>query len=299
MYNLLLAPVADAVADKDLIIIPDAAIHYVPFDALLTEAVDAEGGIRDYRTLPYLLREKNVSYIYSATFFQQTMHRQRKTAPRDLLAFAPVFGEEAMGPQNRETGPLPASRDEVEGIDALFGTRYGWFERWFGGKTEVLLTGSATEDRLKTREAALYRYVHLATHGFVDEKEPGQSGLALAQGGRSEDGLLHLGEIYNLNLNADLVVLSACETGLGQLARGEGIIGLTRGFLYAGAANVLVSLWKVDDTTTAQLMQDFYVDLLADFPKTTALRRAKLRLIEKHPRFARPYYWSSFILIGR
>ena len=102
-----------------------------------------------------------------------------------------------------------------------------------------------------------------------------------------------------MNLNADLVVLSACETGLGQVAKGEGIIGLTRGFLYAGASNLLVSLWQVSDVTTADLMVDFYDKMLGGMSKPEALREAKLQMIRRHPEYAKPYYWAPFILVGR
>jgi CHAT domain-containing protein len=123
----------------------------------------------------------------------------------------------------------------------------------------VYLEREANETQLKAGAWGDYRILHLATHGRVNEKNPKLSGLVLTREDSSskEDGILHLGEIYNLNLNADLVVLSACETGLGQVAKGEGIIGLTRGFLDAGASNLLVSLWQVSDATTADLMVDF------------------------------------------
>lgn len=106
-------------------------------------------------------------------------------------------------------------------------------------------------------------------------------------------------EIYTLRLNADLVVLSACETGLGPLLQGKGIVGLTRGFLYAGARNVAVSLWQVNDARTAELMEAFYRGMLEGTPKAEALRRAKQQIINGPPRYARPYYWASFILVGR
>ena len=142
--------------------------------------------------------------------------------------------------------------------------------------------------------------MHFATHGLLNEKNPRLSGLVLARDDTSkEDGVLRLGEVYNLRLAADLVVLSACETGLGQVARGEGTIGLTRGFLYAGAASALVSLWQVSDATTSDLMVDFYDAMLRGTDKPTALREAKRRLIRRQPEYAKPYYWAPFILIGR
>jgi CHAT domain-containing protein len=145
-----------------------------------------------------------------------------------------------------------------------------------------------------------YRYLHFATHGIVNAANPTLSGLAFEQDTSStDDGILHLGEVYNLSLNADLVVLSACETGLGQIAKGEGIIGLTRGFLYAGASNLLVSLWQVNDATTSNLMLDFYGQMLEGSSKPQALREAKLQMIRRHYEYAKPYFWSPFILIGR
>ena len=114
----------------------------------------------------------------------------------------------------------------------------------------------------------------------------------------SEDGVLHLGEIYNLNLNAELVVLSACETGLGKLAGGEGMIGLARGFKYAGANSLLVSLWPVDDVSTKKLMTAFYDYLLQGKSKAEAIRLAKIDLIQTSYRFTKPFSWAGFILIG-
>ena len=111
--------------------------------------------------------------------------------------------------------------------------------------------------------------------------------------------MLYLGEIYSLRLNADLVVLSACDTGRGRMARGEGIIGLTRGFLYAGASSLLVSLWPVSDAAAADLVVDFYAELLGGRTKAQALREAKLRTMSRNPEYAKPYYWSSLVLVGQ
>ena len=181
----------------------------------------------------------------------------------------------------------------------LFRERYGLFDRWFSSRSRVYLEGEATEEKLKHAGLERYRYVHLATHGVIDEKHPRRSGLLLMEHkGSAEDGTLRLAEIYNLSLNADLVVLSACETGLGQLVRGEGVIGLTRGFLYAGASSVLVSLWRAADATTATLMVDFYRELFAGKPASRALREAKLGAIHRDPESAKPYSWSAFVLVG-
>jgi CHAT domain-containing protein len=144
-----------------------------------------------------------------------------------------------------------------------------------------------------------YRYVHLATHAVVDENHPALSRLLFApESGSAEHGVLTLGDVYNLRLNADLVVLSACDTGRGEIARGEGIIGLTRGFLYAGARSLLVSLWPVSDEATTRLMLDFYTELLKGETKARALREAKLRNLTRNPEHAKPFYWSSLVLVG-
>ncbi len=299
LYQSLLAPVASTIDGKTLLIVPAGPLHAIPFEALLTAPLDSTAQPMDYRVLPYLIQAHPVTYAYSATLLSQTLARQHTPASKDLLAFAPIFDDTTPGPSERETGHLPASGTEVNRILEQFETGYGFTQRFFSNPSTRYLQQAANEAAVKSSEVSNYRYVHLATHGFVDAEHPERSGLAFARADDDEDGILHLGEIYTLNLNADLVVLSACETGLGQLARGEGVIGLTRGFLYAGASNVLVSLWKVDDTATADLMVDFYSRMRTGTSHAEAIHQAKLGLISAHPRFARPYYWSSFVLVGQ
>ncbi len=326
LYQTLLAPVAGKLAATNLIIIPDAALSTVPFEALLAHPVAAEGGLQDFASLPFVLNDHSLSYAYSATLLQQTIKRKQATTSRDYLAFAPVFAEglpvgtrggdlfkenfaagssqvaaTAAVSATRMRGYLPASKMEVTNVFGEFNARYNFFERWFGTKSQIYLEREAKEERLKSRDLSAYRFLHFATHGLVNEKNPKLSGLVFAREDSSskEDGVLHLSEIYNLNLNADLVVLSACETGLGQVVKGEGIIGLTRGFLYAGASNLLVSLWQVSDATTADLMVDFYDKMLEGMSKPEALREAKLQMIRRHPEYAKPYYWAPFVLVGR
>jgi CHAT domain-containing protein len=140
--------------------------------------------------------------------------------------------------------------------------------------------------------------IHLATHGIVDENNPELSRIFLQTDSEAEDGNLFSGEIYNLHLNADLVTLSACQTGLGKISKGEGVIGLSRALVYAGAKNIMVSFWSVADESTAVLMTDFY-KLLLEKPAinySENLREAKLNMIDS--KFAAPYYWAPFILIG-
>ncbi len=331
LYQALLAPVAGKLRGRNLIIVPDAALSAIPFEALLTHAVSTADEWQDYAKLPYVINEYAVSYAYSATLLQQEQNRRSRETRHDYLAFAPVFAnglpagtrgadffKENFAPDSSKTatasatatvsapatrvrGYLPATKKEVTGILDRFKNSYNIFERWFGNKSKVYLEREAKEEKLKSRDLSDYRFLHFATHGLVNEKSPKLSGLLLASEDSTskEDGILHLGEIYNLNLNADLVVLSACETGLGQVAKGEGIIGLTRGFLYAGASNLLVSLWQVSDVTTADLMVDFYDKMLGGMSKPEAVREAKLQMIRRHAEYAKPYYWAPFILVGK
>jgi CHAT domain-containing protein len=152
-------------------------------------------------------------------------------------------------------------------------------------------------------QAALdeYRMVFFATHGLLDSEYPELTGVALSmvdEEGRSRDGLLRLQDVYHLKLNADLVVLGACETGLGREVRGEGLVSLSRGFFYAGASRVLASLWKVDEQATVELIRDVFRGATRDgLSYPAALRRAQLRLRED-PRYASPYYWAAFFLQG-
>ena len=297
LYKQLIEPVAEFIEGDQLIIVPDGLLATVPFEVLLTEEVSNAEGPLSHRDLPYLLRDVAVRYTYSATLMLQTHERSRLVPDRDLLAFAPVF-EEGVATDDRRAafvdtltggmregyyGALPWTRDEVTQIEDQFTAGYGILDRWLGRRTKVYVGSSATESVLKSDEASAYRYVHLATHGFVNEQMSNLSGLVLATEDTTqaqEDGLLYLPEVYTLNLNAEMVVLSACETGLGEVAKGEGLIGLARGFLYAGAESLVVTLWTVPDQSSKELMVRFYRHLLSGHSKAEALRQAKLELLE-------------------
>jgi CHAT domain-containing protein len=162
-------------------------------------------------------------------------------------------------------------------------------------------------DFLATREAVLrpelgeYRYVHFATHGVLDSERPGLSSLLLStvdDKGKPQDGFLRANDIYNLKLPAELVVLSACQTGLGKEIKGEGLVGLTRGFMYAGAARVVVSLWNVNDKATAELMTRFYERMLKQGERPAAALRAAQVEMWKQKQWKSPYYWAAFTMQG-
>ncbi len=171
--------------------------------------------------------------------------------------------------------------------------------RWFGQLTRVYVGEAATEEKVKSSELNQSRYIHFATHGVVNKKLPSLSGLVFGHETETEDGVLYLGEIYNLKLNADLAVLSACETASGKWVEGEGLISFARGFLYAGARNLLVSLWKVSDISTSNVMKEFYQGLLDGKSMAEALKEAKEKMIASEYDLAMPYYWAPFVLIGK
>ena len=156
----------------------------------------------------------------------------------------------------------------------------------------------ATEEKFK-EQAADFRLIHLATHNLTDDQQPMYSKIILAQTGKDrEDGYLQTYEVFNLSLNADMVVLSGCSSGLGRLHRGEGLIGMTRAFLYAGVPSLVVSMWPVNDESTAQLMANFYGNLKAGWSKSRALQKAKVALLQSQDWKRDPFYWGPFVLIG-
>ena len=185
---------------------------------------------------------------------------------------------------------LPYTRNEVLAISNLFPL----------DQRHVYLGAEAREEAVKSEKLDDFRFIHFATHSFLDEIRPGRSGILLSRAPQSlEDGILQMGEIMRLKMNADLVTLSACSTGLGKLVNGEGVLGLTRAFFYAGARNVAVLLWNVNDFATATLMVSFYRHLTRGVPESEALRQAKLSLLHSsQPLWHHPYFWAAFVIEG-
>lgn len=315
LYQTLVAPASDALAGKKkLLIVPDGALHYLPFEALMVKAAEA-GAEPDY-----LLKRWAVSYAPSASVLASLRRNSRGAEDnrgRQFLAFAdPVY---EAGVQNDLAMKKPASNSATDNTLALatrsiFDNDARWdltrlaqsrrevteiARRYRPEQVALFLGQEAKEENVKTSSAlANARRIHFATHGLISERRPQYSGLVLTlDDDPREDGLLQVYEIFNLKLQADLVVLSACQTGLGQQLKGEGIIGLTRAFMYAGAPSVVVSLWRVADASTAELMVGFYQQLDRGDDKAEALRRAKLELM-RNPRYAHPYFWAPFVLAG-
>ena len=185
---------------------------------------------------------------------------------------------------------LPRTRAEVRSIATLFPA----------ADTTLRLGLEASESTLKSEALREYRRVHFATHAVLDERTPARSGIVLSLvGSGQEDGILRVNEVFDLKLNAELVVLSACQTGLGVLVRGEGMVGVTRAFLSAGASRVVVSLWEVNDQATSSLMNGFYRHLASNQSPTSALRAAKLAMLHSGQlAYRHPYFWAPFVLTG-
>lgn len=307
LYRIALQDVEEYMAHKNLqidrlIIVPEGPFNYLPFEALK-------------RNDRYLVEDYDIRYSYSLSLSNALRQRESPRLENSCLAFAPVFadaGTATITAGAREVfkasqavasedlrgfsvngeyiTPLPGTEKEVHAINQLMESR--------GHASKLFIYADASEDVIKAGALENHRYIHFATHGFVNEANPAFSGIFMSQHQNSEeDCILFSSEIYNLQLNADLITLSACETGLGRFAYGEGIVGLTRAFLYAGARNLLVSQWKVSDESTAKMMVDFYEKMLSGKEKATALREAKLALIAD-PEFSKPYFWAPFVLIG-
>ena len=294
--RLLLGPVAGRLQGKRLVVVPDGALEYVPFGALPSpEGPEAAP----------LIERHEIADLPSASALavQRRLLERRPPAAKRLAVIAdPVFDLRdprmavRFAVRSGEGEPpaferLPASRQEAEAIAALVPR----------GESMLALGFDAALPRVLGDRLSGFRIVHFATHGVIDAERPALSGLALSMvdaAGHPQEGFLHLHDVYNLKLDADLVVLSGCRTALGKEVRGEGLIGLTRGFQYAGATRVLASLWRVEDQATAALMTRFYRALWIDkLPPAAALRQAQLG-VRGQRRWRDPCFWAGFVLEG-
>jgi CHAT domain-containing protein len=320
LFTVLIPPTLRDALGKQLLIAPDGILHYFPFEILLqgkleeqtkgtfagttnSEAVKIQtGGTR------YLVCEYAVRYVSSATaFFANVSSSGIATEyTKQFAGVAPVdFPNKGPGPgpgpemslyRGCAFNSLPHTEEEVGAICDLYGKE----------KSLGLLREAATKEALGQHDVLGARYLHIATHGAANENRPLFSGLLLSAGVNGESGFFSGFDILKLRVSAEMVVLSACDTGLGKLVQGEGLIGLTRSFLQAGAKSVVVSLWEVDDYATAELMKRFYTALEADdsLEKTEALRGAKESMIKNPPKATddrdrtHPYYWAPFIFVG-
>ena len=326
LYKVVVEPAASLIADKRLLIVADGALNYIPFEALVKSTDGA-----DYSALSYLVKTNEIVYAPSASVIAAIRGTGgnptvREGASKSVLIIAdPVFNSSdprakgvaaaATAGESRGLGlGLESAVNDVTGGTApgtglqlarLGGTRVEADEiskiaRAGGNQPDVWMDLNANEDNVRTRDVTRYRVIHIATHGLLDAERPQFTGVVLSLvGNKANDGFLRTDEIFNLKLGGSLVMLSACETGLGKEKRGEGVIGLTRAFMYAGAPTVGVSLWSVADKSTAELMTDFYRRLLAPAAASpsAAMRQAQLAMIKANKTSA-PFYWAPFVLVG-
>jgi CHAT domain-containing protein len=293
LYDRLLAPIASELKDE-LIIISDGVLNGLPFEALLSAAPK---DLSNFGTYPFLVRNHTVHYAYSATSLGFMMDKTYPKTNKGLLAFAPFYAENSPSTTsdmagervfNGQLSPLPYSGAEVNKVKSYFPNR------------AVVQTGTvATKTRFKEL-AAGYQVLHLATHAKANQKAGTFSFMAFAPtSAPGDNGLLSVAELYHSFLHTDLVVLSACETGIGEIQQGEGIIGLSRAFIYTGAKSIVASLWSVNDQSTMEIMDTFYNEMSKGTSKNQALSQSKRAYLKSHPGAAsHPYFWASFVAIG-
>jgi CHAT domain-containing protein len=312
LYNTLLAPAEKHWRDKThLIIVPDGDLYYLPFETLIRSGTKKPVRLAE---VPYLIKQLEISYISSAAVLLRQASQAKDIRPKlPLIAFGdPIYKTEISqvkeGQQpsplhvtlrGHEFKPLEFSGEEVRRIASIWDIS--------PSSDQINLKEKASVERIKNMDLTKYHILHFASHAILSDKFSLSSQPALVLSGDVNNQMLQFSDILGLKLNADLVVLSACETGLGQLRDGEGIIGLTRAFFYAGAASAVVSLWKVEDQSTALLMEKFYQRLKAGQNRAEALRGAKLDIISSHvtlrstrtnESLSAPFFWAPFILIG-
>ena len=281
LAKLVWKPVASRAAAKRLLIVADGALQYVPFAALPD------------RGEPLLVRAEIV-YLPSASVLRTIRSDRRKPEAIAAVFADPVFSSKDVrlkGTASEVSGPYQRLRFSRTEAEAVVAAAPGSFEA---------VDFDAAKKTLLERDLRRYRILHFATHGSLNTAQPELSGLVLSlvdRQGKAIDGYLRLHEIYNLDLDADLVVLSACSTALGKEVWGEGLIGLTRGFMYAGASRVVATTWNVDDRSSALLMKNFYASMLENRSPAAALREAQLALY-RQPRWSNPHYWAGFGLQG-
>lgn len=319
LSQLILKDVASRLENKRLIIIADGRLLYIPFEVLpLPESAAQPQHASATSRRPLLLESNEIIYQPSASALAMLRRTRRSVTSQKVAVFAdPVFNSEGSNGTRKKIGSLPVQVARARLTRSLrdigdIGNGDGTLQRLeFSLKeaneiAKVAPPGSRKYVGYKANRTLVtspllkqFGFLHFATHGLLNDKNPELSGIVLSmvnERGEPEDGYLTLRDIYKLDLPTHLVVVSACETGIGQAVRGEGLIGLTRGFMNAGAKSVVVSLWHVEDEATAELMQRFYTHMFAKnkLSPAAALRQAKLEMKDQY----RPYQWAGFVLQG-
>jgi CHAT domain-containing protein/tetratricopeptide (TPR) repeat protein len=315
--RLLLGPVADHLDKPRLLVASDGILHFVPFAALPNPRAAADSSSLDE---PLMVRYEvvHVPSVSTLALLRGAWNRERQWAKTAMVFADPVF--EADDPRLTANGGRRAARpaaaadnEPLRRVLRDIGSQDGGIPRLLEARHEaraiaalssgvtLALDFEASRDAAMSPRLADYRVVHFATHGVANSEHPELSGIVLSlfdQKRRARDGFLRLQDIYNLELPADLVVLSACNTGMGREVVGEGLIGLVRGFMYAGARRVVASLWKVDDQATSELMSRFYRGLLRESLTPSEALRSAQREMSRTERWRHPFYWAAFVLQG-
>jgi CHAT domain-containing protein/Tfp pilus assembly protein PilF len=285
LYESLLKPAETQLRGRtNLIIVPDNTLWDLPFQTLVNSSNR------------FLIEDAAISYAPSLTVLREMTKRRKVEAahasPPTLLALGnPLVGSEtlkraALTLRDGKLEPLPEAEQEVKALGRLYGA----------SRSKVYIGAEAREDRVKG-EASRAKILHFATHGILNNASPMYSHLALAEGGAGEDGLLEAWELMQLDLRADLVVLSACETARGRIGAGEGMVGLSWAMFVAGVPSIVVSQWKVESAGTRDLMVNFHRGLISSGAKSAALRQAALKVM-KNPETSHPFYWGAFVIVG-
>ena len=280
LYKKLWAPIAKDLP-KRVTIVPDGSLNFIPFDALLTQQINATS---------YLLKQHQISYAHSATLLKYLWSRKTKNRRANMMALAPAFKN-----SKSTFRTLEAKRSGLSNLEHNIPEAQHIANQLDG---YAVIGNRATKEQF-IKNAHKYSILHLSTHAKANDEMGDFSYIAFQQQDSitPENDRMFVRELYNMKLNADMVVLSACETGLGELKKGEGVISLSSGFLYAGASSTITSLWSVDDAQTARLMSLFYDNLKEGMPKDEALHQAKLTYLEQEDKIA-PYFWAGFIPSG-
>lgn len=320
LSQMLLAPVAGQLGNKRLVIVGDGILQSIPFSALaVPEKSDQKNDF-----VPLVVEHEIVNLPSASTLAVLRLDvAGRKVAPKTVAVLAdPVFGKDdgrvQGNPANANSSIIPSLENvPITEVDLKNSVRDAGVKltRLLGTRREAEAIMALVPEAERTQyfdfqankvtarnpDLSQYRIVHFATHGILNTVRPELSGIVMSlvdEKGMPQNGFLRLHDIFNLNLPAELIVLSACQTGRGQEIKGEGVIGLTRGFMYAGASRVLVSLWKVDDKATAELMKRFYRGMLQEkLTPAAALKQAQVEM-SKIPQWSSPYYWAAFVLQG-
>jgi len=299
LSQMILAPVAQQLGQRRLLVVGDGALQYVPFAALPTPQLSGS------KYQPLIVDHEIINLPSASTLaILRQEDKQRQRAAKTLIVFAdPVYSLDDARLRGKITGSsstgvgesytrLTFTRQEAESILSLVPV----------DKRQQAFDFDASRATVLNTDLSQYQIIHFATHGILDSEHPELSGIVLSlfdKQGTPQNGFLRLDDIFHLHLNADLVVLSSGETGLGKDVKGEGLIGLTRAFMYAGTTRVVTSLWCVDDQATSELMKTFYQKMLQSGLKPgAALRAAQLEMFQHNQQYAPPYYWAAFTLQG-